>query len=117
MHRRYVQGTLVGLTLAAGAAASAMGCGAVPDIRFVEDDAQADASRSDGTTDSATVDSAPGPCSSQPPVPSATCCGQVWCVGNCGGANCAACESTSCGSAEVCCGRPQGVLCKKGACN
>ncbi len=109
---------MAGVVLWGLAATGSAGCEAVPDIRFVDDDARADSSRVDGGgTDGAAIDSAPTTCTAPSPGAGATCCGNSWCVGECGAANCAACESSPCSSPEICCGRAQGVSCKRGACN
>jgi len=125
MRRKHVQGSgiMLGFALWGLAAAGSAGCEAVPDIRFIEDDARADTSRVDGGgndgggNDGTAADSAPVTCLGASPGAGATCCGKVWCLGDCDAANCAACETSPCQSPEVCCGRSQTVSCKRGACN
>jgi hypothetical protein len=101
--------------------ASYVGCAAVPDIRFVSDAAEGgtDASTSaDAATDgnasndgSVVRDAAPT-CTTASPGGGATCCGDVWCIGDCSSANCDQCASKGCQAGEFCCGKMGTVVCK-----
>ncbi len=117
---RGVRSLALGITIAASGAACAAGCEAVPDIRFVEDDARADAKPGDGASSGgpeAGGDGAPTSCLNPFPGAGSTCCGSTWCTpglaASCTPASCAECEKAPCQSGELCCARPQGALCKK----
>ena len=98
-------------------ALSYLGCGAVPEIRFVDDgaDGAADTGATDGPkTDGAndgSLDGA-GACTTASPGGGATCCGDVWCLGECSAFNCDQCAARGCQAGELCCGKPGNVVCK-----
>jgi hypothetical protein len=101
--------------------ASYVGCASVPEIRFVEDSADSgggdtiiDGARTDGAggTDGTVVRDAAGTCTTASPGGGATCCGTVWCVGDCSSTNCDECARGGCQSDEFCCGKTGTVMCK-----
>ena len=99
-------------------ALSYVGCASVPDIRFVNDgaetgpDAGGDGPKSDGSKDGSSGDQdATTSCTSPSPGGGASCCGQVWCIGDCSSANCDLCAS-SCQAGLFCCGKMGNVMCK-----
>ena len=101
------------------------GCEAVPDLQFVGEETGADArvdaaqeaTPGDSSVDGATRDGSPGACTGAPPGAGATCCGTVWCEGDCTQPNCDACAAKAAGGGcvadDVCCGKTGTVLCKK----
>ena len=107
-----------GLAVSLLVAACFAGCGSVPDIRFVPDDAGAtdgqaggDA-RADARTDGGGgADASVGSCKAPSPA-AATCCGSVWCLGDCNSMNCDDCAKKGCAADEICCGKTGNVLCK-----
>jgi hypothetical protein len=113
---------LVSSALAATAllvTAAYLGCAAVPDIRFVAEDAgsQVDADAAtptDGapTADGAMARDAAAGCTTASPGGGATCCGDVWCTGDCSATNCDQCASRGCQTGELCCGKMGTVVCK-----
>ena len=113
--RVFVVGIVPGSVAVLGAAA----CQAVPDIHFVDEDARADGAQGDGSSgapDTGLTDASPGACTVPSPGSGAVCCGTVWCTpggGSCTPARCADCEKTACSGGDLCCAKPQGVLCKK----
>jgi hypothetical protein len=104
--------------------AAYVGCASVPDIRFVGDspntgddggDASTDgatAADGDGGSDGAVVRDAAPACTTASPGGGATCCGTVWCIGDCSSANCDDCANRGCQTGEFCCGKTGNVLCK-----
>lgn len=111
-------GMLLTVTLA-GAMGSA-GCEGVPDLRFVADDARSDAPAGDGGPSTDASDGSArdaGACSSPSPGAGATCCGSVWCLGQCDQVSCDQCaqkaRSGVCAPGDICCGKTGTVLCKK----
>ena len=113
------------------------GCEALPDIRFVDDEAGAgdeagnagDSTTSpdsagsvgDGEADSTSLPDSgdPGetglPDASACPAPApagGVCCGGVWCLDQCDPANCDLCAHNGCAATEVCCGKNNSVVCK-----
>ena len=96
-----------------------VGCASVPDIRFVNDGAETggpetggDGPKTDGSKDgSSGGQDATTACTSASPGGGASCCGQVWCIGDCSSANCDLCAS-SCQAGEFCCGKMGNVMCK-----
>jgi len=98
-------------------AASYFGCAAVPDIRFVDDTAETgpnilgDGGKIDGSKDGSSGQDATTSCTTPSPGGGAPCCGNVWCIGECGGANCDLCAA-SCQAGEFCCGKTGNVMCK-----
>ena len=117
--------TLAPRTLAATllVTASYVGCAAVPDIRFVSDSAEGgadadagaatDGAKTDGNTsnDGSVAPDATPSCTTASPGGGATCCGAVWCIGDCSSANCDQC-ARSCQAGEFCCGKTGTVMCK-----
>lgn len=120
MRKRRLDAVAVTLGLALGSSVvvltAAPGCGSVPDIYFVDDDAttdrRLDAGGVDSSSDARAVDSAI-PCPAASPSAGAVCCGTVWCVGECGASSCSKCEQAGCATGETCCGKSGNVLCKK----
>lgn len=104
---------LVAVALAVVAVCDA-GCESVPEIRFVTADAASDAAKDGaGTSDSGTDSSTPdAPVCSAPPPAGGTCCGDVWCLDQCGPANCDECARKGCAPGELCCGKMGTVQCK-----
>ena len=100
-----------------------LGCASVPDIRFVSDvpeggpdDASTaiDGAKTDGSVandGSMGGDAAPS-CTTASPGGGATCCGDVWCIGDCSSTNCDLCANRGCQTGEVCCGKTGNVVCK-----
>ena len=100
-------------------AASYLGCAAVPEIRFVDDsvfegggDASTDGPKTDGSGDGAIDRDGATACTTTSPGGGATCCGTVWCVGDCSSVNCDECANRGCQSGEFCCGKTGNVMCK-----
>lgn len=100
-----------------------LGCAAVPEIRFVDEDASApDGGARDGGpgTDGGgvvrdgAVDAGDASllCTTASPGASAVCCGTVWCLDDCGPQNCDECAKKGCAAGEVCCGKTGTVVCK-----
>lgn len=97
-----------------------LGCAAVPDIRFVDDSADsgadtgADGANADGngSGDGSVFRDGTAACTSPSPGGGATCCGDVWCIGDCSSINCDQCASRGCQGGEVCCGKTGNVMCK-----
>jgi len=106
----------LGLAFSVLVLTAAPGCGSVPDIYFVDDDAttdrRLDAGGVDTSSDASALDSAT-PCSAPSPRAGAVCCGTVWCVGECSAPSCSKCEQAGCATGDTCCGKPGTVLCKK----
>ncbi|CAN5921899.1 hypothetical protein BH11MYX4_BH11MYX4_33340 [soil metagenome] len=123
MTTRRGRGAITTFALAIMIAASVgyAGCEAVPDIQFVADDARADAPSEggpgDGSVDASVRDSSSDACVGASPAAGATCCGTIWCVGDCDQANCDQCAqkatTASCQAGDICCGKSGTVLCKK----
>jgi hypothetical protein len=114
---RAVTGT-IGVTATLLAAACYAGCEAVPDIRFVTDDARSDSPvPRDALVDSGdgSVGQDAGPCGPLP-EPGATCCGVEWCIG-CDPAQCNECGQKCTQQAGLCCPTPGTVVCNKAKCN
>jgi hypothetical protein len=93
---------------------------AVPDIRFVSDatdtgpDGAPDGggkTDGDASTDGSSTDAATS-CTSPSPGGGATCCGDVWCIGDCSSTNCDQCATRGCLAGEFCCGKVGNVVCK-----
>lgn len=117
--------TALGATATLLAAACYAGCEAVPDIRFVTADGAAEARSDAPTGDGGATDSSDGSardadassCTGPSPGAGATCCGTVWCEGDCAQANCDLCAqkavSGGCLPGDVCCGKTGNVVCKR----
>lgn len=95
-------------------------CAAVPDIRFVPDDAaSADGSGGrDGGADSARDGGpdAPPVCTEARPDADATCCGPFWCVGECTPSSCDECTRKGCPASDLCCAKGGTAVCNKARC-
>ena len=116
--------TVFGLVVTLAGTVGSASCAAVPDIQFVPDDARSDAPGVDAAPDGAGVDGSrdgaagdAGVCTSPSPGAGATCCGSMWCVGQCDAFNCDDCaqkaRSGACAAGDVCCGKAGNVVCKK----
>lgn len=96
-----------------------LGCASVPDIRFVSDATDTDADTGSGgeagrndANDATVSGDGDAACTTASPGAGATCCGAVWCIGDCNPNNCDEC-AVSCSSAgEFCCGKTGTVMCK-----
>jgi hypothetical protein len=117
--------TLLGAAVTLLSAVCWAGCGAVPELQFVSDDAssgdaQIEIDASDGDGADSALESAveAGACPGPSPSATAKCCAPLWCDGDCGPANCDECSrmaaSGSCGAGKICCGTPGNgnLLCK-----
>ncbi|HSO34425.1 MAG TPA: hypothetical protein VLT33_17950, partial [Labilithrix sp.] len=71
----------------------------------------------DASVDTSVRDSSSGVCVGASPAAGATCCGTIWCGGDCNQANCDQCAqkatTASCQAGDSCCGKTGNVLCKK----
>jgi len=100
-----------------------LGCESVPDIYFVDADADADAGVDASSVDaraetgvpqtdaSPDADAASMTCPGSLPEGATTCCGAHACSGDCGADNCAKC-ARDCAPTQLCCGKPNNVLCQ-----
>jgi hypothetical protein len=116
--RRFLTATTaLGLLTTLIAATFSTGCESVPEIRFVAEDARADAPTGDGGGNK--LDGSGGDasgCTGPSPSGGARCCGAVWCEGQCDDSRCADCAQEAvagkCQQRDLCCAKVGNVQCK-----